>query len=1224
MLPQGSRVVIFGLVGKPELNGKHGVVQRFEPESGRYAVMVPSSKGDLVISLKPANIEQLPLLPLEKAETLLAEGNAMRRGGDFMGAIVKLGACCAAGEQVQNKQMALDLEAAARSGLGGAYDALGQLEEAEAQYLAALRSARESGNRLNEGTVLGNLATTSSNLGKHEEAVEHLTRAVKICHEEKDRVKEADFLVNLGAFNEEAGHLEAAIVAHQQALAICYEIGHERGAYAALRELGRVFMNVKPDRCTEAITHLQDAMAACRALSDLPSEANILHNLGLAYRGAGQHEKAVSHLTDSIVRARKLNDRKLERVLLHQLARCCMSLKQYGRAIEHHELATSLELGAPNVLDSLAGVASEQELVQYLEGDVSRNWYSLKLSAMELGEAYFEVGQYTRSMEFSQRASLESHERGDYHREIKSLGILGGSLVRMDPPQPEQAAIHFAEALRLYREDRQRLPFSYDFEGGLLINLAAGYFAVGRAEEAAALLREAMCASRAAGDNASLLLAMANLASILHLSQAPGQHEKVIELYKDALQLVGSHVSVATFSSDGSHQLEVMPTIHTNLGARYLESDAKEDQVLASQHLETAVATFDDIWDKLASDEQRVSYADTPGASSAYRLLQRSYAYTDRNLLALEVAERTHSRALEVLLARHRLGSKNHLPSQKSVMPPDPPVSIADIRACAHRGNVAIVFFSVVQSCEVLAWVVTSHDSSIQSFNLHLEQPLSQMVELTRRCIGASARSSGPSRSATCLATPLTPNDTVDSTLDEQSLQLELGAAASSDLASPEEIGRLLQLRNLEPLDAAMAADLSSLRLETTTKLLRRCHDALIAPLSKALEGEGRLLIIPDHELYALPFAALLDADGKYLIEKHSIRLAPSIGSIIEIGKRPMRTTDEGAMRALVVGGPDFTSWTTASGTHLSELKGAKEEASEVKRCLEQAFPEDDDDEPTIKVERLVGKKASKAAVKALLSTSEIVHLATHGDAGSIYFTGPNAEEATLTMCEVQQMRLSAHLVVMSACDSFGGQLGADGVVGISRAFLAAGAQTVVSSLWNVSDAATLELMKRFYQMLAPGGSISDPAEAMQAAVVSMIKEGVYEVLHWAAFVVYGLGDLLPPPVTIEVHSAVASAETSAKPYDATDGARWWAGCGESSSDSTRAAHHPHPYARSSTNNLLKCAVSGPSEVARHCTSFALKVWMLLKSAVADLKEELKLFKQDQKDSNLFKAAGKP
>jgi len=115
------------------------------------------------------------------------------------------------------------------------------------------------------------------------------------------------------------------------------------------------------------------------------------------------------------------------------------------------------------------------------------------------------------------------------------------------------------------------------------------------------------------------------------------------------------------------------------------------------------------------------------------------------------------------------------------------------------------------------------------------------------------------------------------------------------------------------------------------------------------------------------------------------------------------------------------------------------------------------------------------------------------------------------------------------ACDTFRGELRADGVVGIARAFVAAGARTLVASLWKVDDAPTRELMRRFYGHLFPnrgsdpppvaaaaseagglqggGGGGGDAAVAMQRAMCEMIARGGRRVVEWAGFVVYGLAE---------------------------------------------------------------------------------------------------------------------
>jgi CHAT domain-containing protein len=299
--------------------------------------------------------------------------------------------------------------------------------------------------------------------------------------------------------------------------------------------------------------------------------------------------------------------------------------------------------------------------------------------------------------------------------------------------------------------------------------------------------------------------------------------------------------------------------------------------------------------------------------------------------------------------------------------------------------------------------------------------------------------------------------------------------------------------------------------------LLRRCHALLVAPLAKALEGEKHLLVVPDRDLYALPFAALRDAEGRYLIERHSVRVAPSLGTLVELEQR--RAADsalprQAAAAALVVGDPSFAGWTVgdvAGAKHLPQLAGAAEEAEHVEAALAGA---------KLAVTRLRGADATKARAVAAMRASAVVHLATHGSPDGVFFAGASEAGATLSMAEVHALALPrTRLVVLSECDSFKGELRADGVVGIARAFVAAGAQTLVASLWQVDDQGTLELMRRFYAELVgsakEGAGPIDAAVALQRAMVAMLRAGggrAFTPKQWAAFVVYGLAGGLAGP----------------------------------------------------------------------------------------------------------------
>jgi len=360
---------------------------------------------------------------------------------------------------------------------------------------------------------------------------------------------------------------------------------------------------------------------------------------------------------------------------------------------------------------------------------------------------------------------------------------------------------------------------------------------------------------------------------------------------------------------------------------------------------------------------------------------------------------------------------------------------------------------------------------------------MTQLVELTRRHIGARARcnsrDAGKSK-ATC--------------------------ASASDALFHPKIDEDLLARSLSGRDR-----------DELNRLLRRCHEMLIEPFEQVLAGEPRLLIVPDGDLYALPFAALRGKDEKHLIERHTLSLSPSLGTIVELERKLTQCSAPAAGHigtdrpsALVVGDPEF------HGGWLSQLPGALQEAVYVARRLRAS---------SYDTKALFEGDATKPSVLEAMPNSNILHFATHGSPDGIYLSGESEQEGTLSMAEVQELDLTkARLVVLSECDSFRGQLCTDGVVGITRAFVAAGAPTLVSSLWEVNDLGTRILMHRFYERLL-GRASGDAAVALQGAMASMIRED-YEVSTWAPFVVYGLTGFLS---SVTVHPLTSSSSVAAK-----------------------------------------------------------------------------------------------
>ena len=277
---------------------------------------------------------------------------------------------------------------------------------------------------------------------------------------------------------------------------------------------------------------------------------------------------------------------------------------------------------------------------------------------------------------------------------------------------------------------------------------------------------------------------------------------------------------------------------------------------------------------------------------------------------------------------------------------------------------------------------------------------------------------------------------------------------------------------------------------------LRNLYDIAIKPIAN-LVRDNELLIVPDGPLWLAPYAAFLDDNSKPLCESFRIRLIPSLTSLKIISECP-RQHQKGS-EALLVGDPWVEEVTNRKGKKLlQQLKFAKQEVEMIGDIL--------------KVTPLTGEKATKCEVLKGLSSVVLVHIAAHGrmESGEIALTPdpkrasriPTKEDYILTVADVMNVKMQAKLVVLSCCHSGRGEIKAEGVVGIARAFMGAGARSVLVSLWAIDDEATLEFMRSFYHRLVEGRSAS---ESLNLAMKSLRESDKYsDVKYWAPFVLIG------------------------------------------------------------------------------------------------------------------------
>ena len=265
-------------------------------------------------------------------------------------------------------------------------------------------------------------------------------------------------------------------------------------------------------------------------------------------------------------------------------------------------------------------------------------------------------------------------------------------------------------------------------------------------------------------------------------------------------------------------------------------------------------------------------------------------------------------------------------------------------------------------------------------------------------------------------------------------------------------------------------------------------HRLVFGGISDFLQGE-ELVIVPDGPLYFVPFTALRESiQSKYFFELFRIRLFPSLTSMKIIADSPQdyhRNSD-----GLLVGDP--------YNDEIASLPAARQEVILIGRWTG--------------IKPLIGEEATKAVVLQHLNSVALIHIAAHGDmeTGEVLLASnpkrtsdiAKKEDCILRMAEVLTVGVRARLVVLSCCHSGHGKLMSEGNIGIARAFIAAGARSVLVSLSAIEDEATLMFMKEFYKEMLKGSTAS---KALNKAMECLRNSTEFcELRHWAPFVLIG------------------------------------------------------------------------------------------------------------------------
>ncbi|MEW5763924.1 MAG: CHAT domain-containing protein [Acidobacteriota bacterium] len=278
-------------------------------------------------------------------------------------------------------------------------------------------------------------------------------------------------------------------------------------------------------------------------------------------------------------------------------------------------------------------------------------------------------------------------------------------------------------------------------------------------------------------------------------------------------------------------------------------------------------------------------------------------------------------------------------------------------------------------------------------------------------------------------------------------------------------------------------------------------YDLLLGPVDAIVGPSRHLVIVPDGPLHGLPFGALgSKRDGSFLGALKTLSVSPSATAYVELGGLLKATSQDGAVAAFAYSGEE--------GTARPSLAATLPEARELGRLGREC-------------RFFQGEEATEKRFREAARASSVLHVACHATLDNRFpmnsclllehtLDGRPEEDGRVRAWEVlEEMRIPARLVVLSACETgLGSEVAGEGLLGLVRAFHAAGAPAVAASLWKVEDSATARLMGAFYEHLGRGAG---PSEALRKAQ-SALRDGKATGLplppyYWAAFQIYGRGE---------------------------------------------------------------------------------------------------------------------
>jgi CHAT domain-containing protein/Tfp pilus assembly protein PilF len=854
-------------------------------------------------------------------------------------------------------------------------------------------------------------------------------------------------LIDSGRDARNQGDRQRALIIFELAYSIADRAGASQARALALNNTGLIFYDLGD--FPEALRRYQSSYALSESLKDEAGMARSMNNTAAIYMDSGELSAAWAIFQKSLALGEKLHDRRLI-----TNARANMATL-YGRRGDYAQALSLLK-------------------ESYDSDAKSGNKRGQTITLLNLGSVFQWQGDYAQAEDHFQRAVAVSESAG--MKPLAAIALMSLGQVAQFRGELHEALAKYERSLAMFNEAGDKPYGAND-----LAFMGTAYSELGDLAKAIEYLQKGLDLQKTVGAGAEEALTLARMAAVYNRRR---EFHRALSVASEAQKL-----------GEASGLREVLWRAHLEQGKAYggLGQSSQAEGELAQ-----SIATVEDMRHDVAGSESEQENFFEDKLEPYHRMLGVQAA-TGRNAQAFAYAEQAKARVLLDALKKGRTQLASLMTSEERQREQDLRVKMGSLNArlahgqetlsAAERPNLAAELNRArLEYASFETTLYAAHPQwKLQSGSIE-PVTLDQAVQLM----------AGPDSAF------------VEFAVTDDNLYTFVSTGRSSDRSFPAvkvfstPVARQELAKQVERFRQQLAA--RDLGFRATAAAL---YKLLLTPATTSLANVRHLIVVPDGVLWELPFQALVKPDGQYLLDSCAISYAPSLTALRAMTEvKQQRRQSSGGFQLLAMGNPAWSrkAEERAKAFYRDQSLGNLPQAETEVRRLGRIYGEGQS-------HVYVGLEARESRFKSESAEPRVLHLATHGilnDSSPLYSylllagdSGDSSEDGLLEAWELMRMKLNAELVVLSACETARGRVGAgEGVIGLSWALFVSGVPATVLSEWKVESDSTSRLMVAFHQNRTKG--MSD-ADALRAAELVIRKDPRFQhPFYWAPFIIIG------------------------------------------------------------------------------------------------------------------------